>query len=146
MDAGLRGTRLKQFLEPAVSQWQSDHLTNALTSFSGFFNLLEMNSLQQYYKTRAVHQIENWSAHPLDQEGKTLQKRMQDALEASPSLLPMYRLGAYVHQRLPLRATKSHLSVTIEKLDSTSRPYVQACALWSGILPLILPNLLQLTR
>ncbi|KAJ8611221.1 hypothetical protein MRB53_038065 [Persea americana] len=48
--------------------------------------------------------------------------------------------------QLPLRMTKSLLSATIEKLKSGTEEFEIACALWSGVIPAILPNLLKILR
>jgi len=62
----------------------------------------------------------------LDEDGRTLQTRMQNALE-----------------RLPLRATKTLLSVSTEKVEPGSRTFDMACNLWRRSIPQILPNLLR---
>ncbi len=49
-------------------------------------------------------------------------------------------------QNLPLRAAKTFLSVSVEKLDVGSRAYNMACELWQKKIPLILPNLLLFIR
>ena len=126
VDSKPREARLERFLEPIIAQWQSAELTHSLTSFDGFCDLLGLAGIQQYVTSRAVHQIQDWSIHPLDDEGRALQLHMQNSLE-----------------RLPLRATKTILSVSVEKLEPGSRPYNMACGLWQSNIPLILPNLLH---
>ena len=49
-------------------------------------------------------------------------------------------------QRLPLRPTKSLLSVSLERLELGSRPYHMACDLWNKNLSYVLPNLLHFIR
>ena len=83
MDATLRETRLNGFLQPTIEEWQSSELSNALSSFGGFFDIIGMAHLQQYFTKRAVHNIQNWSAHPLDDEGMSLRAQMHDAFEVS---------------------------------------------------------------
>ena len=83
MDLKLRETRLNGFLQPTIGDWQSSELSNALSSFNGFCDLIGMANVQQYFTTRAVHNIQNWSAHPLDDLGMSLRSQMQDALEVS---------------------------------------------------------------
>ncbi|KAL8945106.1 MAG: hypothetical protein Q9211_000379 [Gyalolechia sp. 1 TL-2023] len=126
VDSGPRQARLEAFLQPLVAQWQNDQLTNSLGSFSNFCELLGCGGISQYISQRALHAIPDWSMHPLDDEGKELQARMQHALE-----------------RLPLRATKAFLSVSVEKLEQRSPPFELACRLWEKDIPLILPNLLR---
>lgn len=126
VDSKPREARLENFLQPMMAQWQNQALTESLSSFEGFCDLLGLGGIQQYVTSRAVHQIPDWSTHPLDDDGRALQLHMQNALE-----------------RLPLKATKTILSVSVEKLEPGSRPYNMACALWQRNIPLILPNLLH---
>ena len=126
IDPSPRQERLELFLQPLVAQWQNDELSNSLSSFHNFCQLIGCEGIQEYVSQRALHLIPDWSTHPLDDEGKELQVHMQHALE-----------------RLPLRATKAFLSVSVEKLDQKSPPYEMACRLWEKNIPLILPNLLR---
>ena len=122
----LRQARLDQFLVPLVDQWQNPDLGQSLGSFAKFNTLLGLNDLQQYLTSRAVHKITDWSSQALDDEGIVLQEQMQNALDS-----------------LPLRATKSFMSVSVERLEETSQPFKIASSLWCRNIPLILPNLLQ---
>ncbi len=126
VDSQPREVRLEQFLQPLMTQWQNFSLGQSLSSFNSFSKLLGLETLQQYLSSRAVHKIPDWSAQPLDDEGKALQRHMQSALDA-----------------LPMRATKTILSVSVERLEENSQPFDMACRLWHKKLPLILPNLLQ---
>lgn len=83
MDATLRETRLNSFLQPTIDAWQSSELTNALSSFGGFCDIIGMAHIQQYFTKRAVHNIQNWSAYPLDDEGLSLRAQLLDAFEVS---------------------------------------------------------------
>lgn len=129
IDPGPRQYRMEQFVQPLVSQWQSDDLSHSLSSFDSFCQVLGMGGIQQYASSRAIHRIQDWPSQPLDDEGRVLQQNMQKALEM-----------------LPLRATKTILSVSTEKLEPNSRTYTMACELWRKQIPSILPNLLQLIR
>lgn len=126
VDPGPRQERLELFLQPLVTQWQKDELTNSLASFDSFCELLGCGGIQQYVSQRALHQIPDWSTHPLDDEGKALRIQMLDAVE-----------------RLPLRATKIFLAASVEKLEQKSAAHELACRLWEKDIPLILPNLLR---
>ncbi|KAK4696105.1 exportin-5, partial [Lecanoromycetidae sp. Uapishka_2] len=126
VDFQAREARLEQFLQPLMDQWQNPNLTQSLSSFDSFSRLLGLENLPQYLSSRAVHKIPEWSSQPLDDEGKILQAQMQNALDA-----------------LPLRATKTIMSVSVERLEEKSQPFEMACRLWHKNLPLILPNLLQ---
>ena len=122
----LRETRLDQFVQPLIDQWQNPALSQSLSSFADFNKLIGLSHLQGYLASRGVHRIPDWSSHALDDEGKALQNQMQNALDA-----------------LPLRATKSIMSVSVERLEESSQPFEMACRLWHRNIPLILPNLLQ---
>ncbi|KAL8851064.1 MAG: hypothetical protein Q9221_003960 [Calogaya cf. arnoldii] len=129
VDPQPRQERLETFLQPLVAQWQDSQLTQSLSSFSMFCELLGCGGIPQYVSRRALHEIPDWSATPLDEEGKALQTQMQHALE-----------------RLPLRATKAFLSVSVEKLEPNSTAHQMAGRLWEKMIPMILPNLLHMIR
>ena len=120
-----RKQKLEQFLRPFVSQWQSNDLSHSLSNFDSFCDVLGLKGIQQYAASRGIHRIRDWSLQPLDEDGKALQKQMQNALEY-----------------LPLRATKTLLGVSTERVEPDSRIYYMACDLWQGNIPRILPNLL----
>lgn len=126
IESHIRQERLDGFLQPLINQWQDPGLTQSLSSFLDFNQMLGLNNLQQYLASRGVNKISNWSLHPLDDEGRMLQKQMQSALDA-----------------LPLRATKTIMSVSIERLEETSQAFKMACELWHKNIPIILPSLLQ---
>ncbi|KAL9000828.1 MAG: hypothetical protein Q9169_000582 [Polycauliona sp. 2 TL-2023] len=129
VDPQPRQERLETFLQPLVAQWQDSGLTDSLSSFSMFCELLGCGGISQYVSRRALHEISDWSATPLDDEGKALQMHMQHALD-----------------KLPLRATKAFLSVSVEKLDTNSAAHQMAGRLWEKMIPMILPNLLHMIR
>ena len=126
VDPEPRKQRLEQFLQPLVSQWQDGELSQSLSTFDSFCQILGMEDIQQYATSRSIHRIRDWSSQPLDDEGRALQGRMQHALEC-----------------LPLRATKTILGVSTERAEPGSTIYTMACELWQNSIPLILPNLLQ---
>lgn len=72
-------------------QWQSADLGLSLSSFDGFCGLLGVGGIQPYISSRAVHRIQDWSVHPLDDEGKALQMHMQGALEVRSPLMYLGR-------------------------------------------------------
>ncbi|KAL8805576.1 MAG: hypothetical protein Q9182_001841 [Xanthomendoza sp. 2 TL-2023] len=109
VDPQPRQARLEAFLQPLVAQWQDNEFTKSLTSFNNFCELLGCGGIQQYVSSRALHETPDWSAQPLDEEGKALQADMLRALEA-----------------LPLRATKTFLSISVEKLESNSTAHQMA--------------------
>ncbi|MCJ1467281.1 hypothetical protein MMC07_005905 [Pseudocyphellaria aurata] len=82
VDEPPREARLESFLQPQVSQWQRNDLSHSLSSFEGFCELVGLGGIQHYVSVRSLHQVQEWSSHPLDEEGKLLQLHMQTALEA----------------------------------------------------------------
>lgn len=146
VDEQPREARLELFLQPLILQWQSNNLGRSLSSFDGFCELVGLGGIQHYISVRRLHQVREWSSHPLDEEGKLLQLHMQTALEVFAALLIFARSNTYKAQRVPLRATKTLLSVSVERLEPCSPPHNMACELWQKKLPLILPNLLHFIR
>lgn len=126
MESRIRQARLDEFLQPLINQWQDPSLGQSLSSFPEFSRMLGLESLQRYLTSRAVHRIQDWSSHSLDDEGIVLQKHMQSALDA-----------------LPLRATKTIFSVSVERLEEKSEAFSMACEVWQKNMPVILPNLLR---
>ena len=140
-----REQQLHEFLRPLVQEWQSHELTTALGSFRGFCDLLGLNGLSRYIVSRNLHQISDWPAHPLDEEGKTLQNQIQTSLEVR-IYGPVPTCYTKIWQNLPLHPTKTLMSVSIEKVQYGSRAHKIACDLWSSVPPIILPNLLHFIR
>ena len=72
---------METFVQPTVHEWRDDRLANSLSSFRGFFDLLGLGGLEQYFINRNLHQVTDWAAYPLDEEGKALQARIKKSLE-----------------------------------------------------------------
>ena len=120
-----REARLEQYLSPIIAQWQDESLRQSLSSFDAFSLRLGLNDLQSYFVTRSVKDIAEWSAHPLDDEGRRIQEQMHAAIET-----------------LPLRPTKHIMGVCVEKLKRESPPYEIACHIWQKYIPILLPTVL----
>ena len=127
VDVTPRGLKMREMVQPTMNQWQESGFGDSLSSVQSFSKLLGLEGLQHYFLSRDAHKMDDWSVFPLDEEGKALQSQIQSAIDA-----------------LPLRATKSFMSVSCEKLVSPSQAYDIACEFWSNYVPLLLPNLLQL--
>lgn len=72
---------MQTFVQPTVAQWRDDRLASSLSSFRGFCVLLGLGGLEQYFINRNLHQVTDWAAYPLDEEGKVLQARVKKSLE-----------------------------------------------------------------
>ncbi|KAF8866294.1 hypothetical protein BDZ45DRAFT_668118 [Acephala macrosclerotiorum] len=126
IDPEIRLQRLHAFINPVQQLWQNPEMDTAISSFSGFCNLLGLNKVTDFLVNRRVHEIDEWQYYQLDAEGQAMQKELEDRLKA-----------------LPLRTTKSFLSCSTEKIEKDSAPYKVSCLLWREALPIILPNLLK---
>lgn len=127
IDLGPREARMRQMIQPNMDQWQDKALEASLSSLESFCRLLGLDGVQNYLVSHKAQNIEDWSLQPLDDEGLALQKRIQSAIDD-----------------LPLKATKSFLSATCEKLTRPSQPFDMAQRFWQSYAPFILPNLLRL--
>jgi exportin-5 len=127
VDPYLRETRLKSFLEPIRQAWQEEEFRNTSSSFEGFCGMLGLQNVGPYMQKKQAQKMEDWSAVPLDNEGKQIQETMTRKF-----------------QQLPLRGTKTMLAVSTEKLKKTDLAYDLACNIWHDVIPIILPVLLQL--
>lgn len=83
VDQQIRETRLESFLSPIKQSWDNPELRNTLSTFQGFMMLLGIEGVQQYLINRTVNNLEDWSAITLDEEGKTLQSKMNAKFLAS---------------------------------------------------------------
>jgi len=119
--------RLEEALDAMTSTWQSPELIEAGRSFDSFLRVLGLDPLPNFFSTRQLHRIEDWSAHQLDADGQALQNRILEKCKA-----------------LPLRQTKHLLAASTEKVREDSQVFKATSALWSFKLPTILRTLLPL--
>ncbi|KAI0389345.1 ARM repeat-containing protein [Xylariaceae sp. FL0594] len=126
LDQDTKVRRLRGFLDPIRSQWQDPQLKQSLGSHAGFCELVALDKVQEYIVRRRMHEIQDWGAVELDDEGKALQAE----LEARQT-------------RLPLRLTKSFLTCSVDKIDRTEQPFQVSSALWQECFPIVLPELLS---
>ena len=125
----MRKARLEQMLRPVFEAWRSPGLTTAMESLQTFCTSMGMGDLPEFYKQYHFDQVQDWSAQQLDEAGQARQADIKDRREF-----------------LPLRMTKSMLAASTEKLKPSSGAFDTACALWSDVIPVVLPNLLQMLR
>ncbi|KAK6401175.1 karyopherin [Elasticomyces elasticus] len=129
IDHDSRVARLQQMLRPVYEAWQEPGLTASVTSLSTFCDSVGLGDLGDFYKTYRFDQIQDWSAQQLDEVGQARQQMIRDRSDS-----------------IPLRMTKSMLAATTEKLKPSSEEFETASSLWSGIIPAVLPSLLQMLR
>nr|POE48760.1 protein msn5 [Quercus suber] len=125
----LKMMRLQQMLKPIYESWQDQTLSKAVTDFHSFCRYLGLADLADFYTSYQFDRTQDWTAQQLDQNGQARQTEIKDRIDG-----------------LPLRMTKSMGIATTEKLAPGSEEYNTACALWSDLLPVILPTLLQMLR
>ncbi|OHF04378.1 hypothetical protein CORC01_00230 [Colletotrichum orchidophilum] len=126
IDPAKQVDRLQEFIKPVTSSWQNQELKNALSSYSGFCELMALDKAKRYLMSHRVHEVKEWGSCELDAEGLALQAELEER-----------------QKMLPLRPTKSFLSFSVEKLEKTSTPFQTSYQLWNASFPLILPDLLQ---
>ncbi|KZF21826.1 hypothetical protein L228DRAFT_248578 [Xylona heveae TC161] len=126
-DDEVRRQRLASFLEPVKGLWLQPQMLEALSSFENFCRFLGLDKVQQYLLSKQAHQVENWSTFALDDEGMAIKSQTTQSFEA-----------------LPIRATKSFLGVSVDKMKRTENSYRVTCSLWKDVIPQILPHLLKL--
>jgi exportin-5 len=121
-------------------------MTEALQTFQGFCRLLGLDRVQEYLTSRRVHEIPDFSKHPLDPEGQALQNELTEKFKVSQPLFHLELFTDLLLQALPIRATKAFIAVSTEKLKRPSNAYNISCSLWHDAIPMILPNLLKFMR
>lgn len=127
MDHSLRHARLHGFAQPVERAWVDSDLTQSLTTFKSFCQLLGVDKVGPYLLSQQAQSIQDWSSIGLSAEGKAIQDEMNSRFS-----------------RLPLRQTKTMMAVSTEKVKPGSPPYDTACELWHDAIPAMLPNVLQL--
>lgn len=125
----MRLARLRQMLEPVYSAWQDQAFSANLSSLHSFCEALGLGGIAEFYRAYGFDRYGDWAAQQLDEAGQARQAEIKAKGDA-----------------LPLRMTKSLLSATTEKLKTGTDEFDVAVALWSDIIPTILPNLLQLLK
>jgi exportin-5 len=129
IDTEMRIARLRQMLEPVHSAWRDQAFTASLADLQTFCETLGLAGIAEFYKAYGFDRHADWAAQQLDEAGQARQAEIRAKGDA-----------------LPLRMTKSLLAATTEKLKSGTDEYDVAIALWSDIIPTVLPNLLQLIK
>lgn len=63
---------------PVLDAWRDHSLGDSLQSFEGFCTILGLNKVQEYLASRRVHEIPDFTQHPLDAEGQALQAELSE--------------------------------------------------------------------
>ena len=129
IDDEVRLARMQQMLKPLCDAWQDPALSASQTNLHTFCEGLGMADLPEFYNAYHFDSVSDWAAQQLDEAGQARQATIKAKNDA-----------------LPLRMTKCMLSATTEKLKSSTAEYEVACALWSRVIPVILPQLLPMLR
>jgi exportin-5 len=77
----MRLQKLQAFINPVQQLWQNPEMGEAISSFSGFCDLLGLGQVRDYLVTRRVHEINEWGQYQLDGEGQAIQKQLEDRLK-----------------------------------------------------------------
>ncbi|KKA28011.1 hypothetical protein TD95_004848 [Thielaviopsis punctulata] len=118
--------RLVSFVEPTFEQWKNPQLLEAISTYEGFCQMMGLDKAQQYLASRKVHEIKEWGDCKLDEEGLRIQAELEER-----------------QHMLPLRATKSFLAISVEKITKPSAAFDSSIALWRDNFQPILSALLQ---
>jgi exportin-5 len=127
IDPSLRRQRLVSFVDPVSEAWKSPQLSQNLSTIENFARFMAFDKVVQYLRSRNANQIPDWAATALDATGVAIRDE-----------------GTERYSQLPLRLTKTLLAVSVDKSVKGTQPYQIACALWSPVIPVVLPNLLRL--
>ncbi|PSK50357.1 hypothetical protein B9Z65_301 [Elsinoe australis] len=129
LDEQNRLSQLQPLLEPIAAAWTDNNLVQGITSFENFCELIGLSKLTTYIEQAKFMETGDWSDTALDSAGRYVQKLISQKLEA-----------------LPLRMTTSLLGASSEGLKENSAPQRIAAAIWTHIIPAVLPNLLTLLQ
>jgi exportin-5 len=56
-------------------------MSEAISSFGGFCELLGLSQVRNYLVSRHVHEIDDWGLYQLDPEGQAMQKDLEEQLK-----------------------------------------------------------------
>ncbi|PHH83992.1 hypothetical protein CDD83_2665 [Cordyceps sp. RAO-2017] len=129
LDTQAKVQKLSEFVEPVKALWQGEEVRATVSSYHSFCQVLALDKAQRYIASRKVHELADWGASELDAEGLALQSELENRLKA-----------------LPLRATKSFLAFSVERLDKSSPAFHASYALWRDGFSNILADLLEYLR
>ena len=129
IDNEVRLARLQQMLKPVYESWQDPAFGASLANLHTFCESLGLDGLAEFYRTYRFAETSDWAAQQLDEPGQARQADIKTKTD-----------------NLPLRMTKSMLAATTEKLQVGSDEFEVACVLWGDVIPVVLPNLLQMLR
>lgn len=127
IDPTIQMDRLQQMLQPVRAAWQETNLTKSLGSFESFCELMGLSRLPEFITRKQLQRFQDWSEVPLDEDGRSLQSAAISRCS-----------------ELPLRLTKAFLAASTEKLEPGTPQMEIAYKLWTDLVPLMLPHLLQL--
>lgn len=85
MDPDSQLQKLRTFIGPVRQLWQDPEMGEAISSFSGFCELIGLNKVSGYLVSRRAHEIQDWSLHQLDAEGQAIQKELDERVRVSKS-------------------------------------------------------------
>lgn len=127
IDPDLRRRRLLSFVDPVMEAWKNPQLSQNLSNIESFTRFMALDKVVEFLRSRNANRIEDWAATALDADGVAIRDE-----------------GAERYSQLPLRLTKTLLAVSVDKSVKGTQPYQIALDLWSPVIPVVLPNLLQL--
>lgn len=75
--------KLRAFINPVEQLWQNPELSEAISSFDGFCELLGLNKVKDYLVSRRANEIQDWGVHQLDAEGQAIQNELDERVRVS---------------------------------------------------------------
>jgi len=81
IDPDIRLQKLHGFINPVQQLWQNSEMDEAISSFTGFCELLGLSQVRDYLVTRHVHDIDDWGLYQLDAQGQAMQKDLEERLK-----------------------------------------------------------------
>lgn len=109
--------------------WQDERLIQGLSSPAAFLALIGFGDLVRYLSSSPFERNQDWSSQPLDQPAKSIVAGSEKHIED-----------------LPLRMTASILAATTDRLTEGSAAQEIARALWTPLIPMILPSLIKMLK
>ena len=127
IDPDIRKQRLSSFLTPVLQNWQQEEVQQCIASFEAFSESQLLDKVGPYMASINAKAYPDWSQVALDATGDQLRKQM---LKRS--------------QILPLRRSRTILSISTERLASSPGIYDVLQDIWQPLLPTMVEGVMRL--
>lgn len=118
IDDEIRLQKLSGFVNPVQNLWQNPGMIQALSSYSGFCELLGLSRVKDYLISRPVHEVADWGLYQLDAEGQKIQQELDDRVKVDLSHFPNQFLDDFNRFFRPFLSELQNISWPVRQKNS----------------------------